>query len=158
MCCISGAVQSYVDYQDGKSSNAVEGGDISLNQCQTTKVHAASKIVNHALTQITLTVTLTGTFLIWNWHCCIWNIRFQVNSCQLQIYVEDGDFHTSICILKWKKCNFHFCCLMYLTHLLLFHVSSVLLEMMHRGLAVIILSKLSQNNMARFPIYSTSLT
>jgi hypothetical protein len=65
MCCISGVVQSYDDYQDGKSSNAVEGGgggDISLNQCQTTKVHAASKIVNHALTQIALAVTLTGTF------------------------------------------------------------------------------------------------
>ena len=50
MCCISGVVQSYDDYQDGKSSNAVEEGDISLNQRQTTKVHAASKIVNHALT------------------------------------------------------------------------------------------------------------
>jgi len=52
MCCISDVVQPYDDYQDGKSSNAVEEGDISLNQCQTTKVHAASKIVNHALTQI----------------------------------------------------------------------------------------------------------
>jgi hypothetical protein len=62
ICCISGVVQSYDDYQDGKSSNAVEEGDISLNQCQTTKVHAASKIVNHALTQIELAVTLTGTF------------------------------------------------------------------------------------------------
>jgi hypothetical protein len=62
MCCISCVVQSYDEYQDGKSSNAEEEGGMSLNQCQTTKVHAASKIVNHALTQIALAVTLTGIF------------------------------------------------------------------------------------------------
>jgi len=62
MCCISGIVQSYDDYQNGKSGNAEVEGDMSLNQCQTTKVHADSKIVNHALTQIALAVTLTGTF------------------------------------------------------------------------------------------------
>jgi len=127
MCCISGIVQSYDDYQNGKSGNAEVEGDMSLNQCQTTKVHADSKIVNHALTQIALAVTLTGTFWIWNWHCCKRNIRFQVNSCQLQIYVEDSDFHTSIfvyyiCIPQWRKRNFHICCLMYPIHLLLFHV------------------------------------
>jgi hypothetical protein len=50
MCCISGVVRSCDDYQDGKSSNGVEEGDINLNHCQKTKVYAASKIVNHALT------------------------------------------------------------------------------------------------------------
>jgi hypothetical protein len=63
-----------------------------------------------------------------------------------------------LCMPQWKKCNFYFCCLMYLTHLLLFHVVSVPSEMMNGGLAEIILSKLSQNNIATFPIYSTSLT
>jgi hypothetical protein len=62
MCCITGGVQSYDDYQDGKISNAEEKGDMSMNQCQTTEVHAASKIVIHALTQIALAVTLTGIF------------------------------------------------------------------------------------------------
>jgi len=47
---------------------------------------------------------------------------------------------------------------MYPTHLLLFHVFSIPSEMKHKGLAVIILSKLSQNNIAAFPIYSTSFT
>jgi hypothetical protein len=35
-----------------------------------------------------LAVTLTGIFWIWNWHCCIWNIRFQLKSCHLQISVQ----------------------------------------------------------------------
>jgi hypothetical protein len=52
MCSNSGSIKSYDDCQDGKNSNAVEEEDRhSLNQCQTTKVHAASKIVNHSLKQ-----------------------------------------------------------------------------------------------------------
>jgi hypothetical protein len=90
----------------------VEEGDISLNQHQTIEVHAVSKIVNHALTQIALAVTLTGTFWIWKWHCCIWNIRFQLNSCQLQISVEKSDIHNSIQVTlteTFRIWNWHSC-------------------------------------------------
>jgi len=111
---------------------------------------------------------VTETFWIWSRHFCIWNIRFQLNSCLLQISVEESDVHTSIKVtfyfyitfvsLSGKSSIFSFVVWSF-WHIYCFPMFfSVLSEMMYRCLAVTILSKLSLNNMATFATYPTLFT
>jgi hypothetical protein len=117
--------------------------------------HCVTKLWCHFFRCIAFASMTNRTLWTWIWCCCIWYIRFQLNSFQLQISLEKSNLLTHIdfllasyfCRVKWTICtnNFHFL-LVSLTYFsdylqlsfccIYFSLCMVSWEMMDRGFTV----------------------
>jgi hypothetical protein len=98
----------------------------TFRQCQILPKHMLlAKLLNNSFMHIVLTNMMNKTPRTWTWCSYIWNVRLQLNTSKLQIYLDKSDFCADInvsfdLVIIYVRSVifiiFIFCFFMFLTH------------------------------------------